>query len=396
MFTSKKWYLPLLVGIFTVSQSCVHGQSLTNQAWDNPDLDNLVETAIAHKIFPGAVILIRHKGEIIYRKAFGRQTYEPNSAPITLETLFDLASLTKPIATTTAAMLLYDQGLLDLDAPVCSYLPEFGTNGKEKICIKHLLTHTSGIGSGAASPNPQLSRELFLAQLMQQHPTYPLELFFVYSDSGFVILQQVIEKITHMPLDVFCTHYIFAPLGMNHTFFNPLSHVAAQDCAPTTVPNDPLGRSAGVVNDEKAFQIGGVAGHAGLFATADDLERFMDMILHDGSYRAHWQEHQLIKPETVRAWTQQQCPFNRGYGWEIGRHLSPQAFGHFGWVGTSIWADRTQELCCIMLTNRAYAQDHARTLPLMTKFRVAFHETLVHTLSEATTIRQESSVCCHQ
>lgn len=359
---------------------------------DCASLDCLVEAAIGQKIFPGAVVLIAQSGRVVYHKAFGRQTYEPTSTPITLDTLFDLASLTKPIATTTAAMLLYDRGLLDLEAPVCHYLPEFGANGKDTICIKHLLTHTSGLDAGATPPNPQLSRESFLVQLMHQPPVYPCELLMVYSDIGFIILQQVIEKITQQPLDEFCEEQIFRPLGMTNTHFNPLTHLGQKEYAPTTTLQSPLGKAAGVVNDPKAFLMGGVAGHAGLFSTAADLEHFMNMILHYGYYRAHGREYQLIKEETIRSWTQQQCPFNRGYGWELGRHLSSKAFGHFGWVGTSMWADRDKDILCIMLTNRAYGEDHARTLPLMTKFRIAFHETIMHTLVNQT-IRKESSVC---
>lgn len=380
-------------------------------------LDHLIEAAINQNVFPGAVALISYQGKIIYHKAFGHQTYDPLSAPITTETLFDLASLTKPIATTTAAMLLCDHKLLDLETPVCTYLPEFGNNGKEKICIKHLLTHTSGLDAGALPFPHEKSWPEVRHDLMQQQPLYPLELLCVYSDIGFIILQQVIEKITHMPLDKFCTQQIFEPLGMTNTSFNPRIRFTHKTYAPTVLSNDPFGRTAGVVNDEKAFQMGGVAGHAGLFSTASDLARFMRMFMQSGSYETAGNMHQLVQPTTIVEWTKQQCPFMRGYGWERGRHLSLHAFGHFGWTGTSIWADRDRDLFCILLTNRAYTNNHSLTLAQMTKLRIALHNTLssftkhtleatkdllrkrfiFHTLSEAvlSTKYQENSVCCH-
>lgn len=381
------------------------------------NLDCLIETAINQKVFPGAVTLISYQGKIIYHKAFGHQTYDPTAVPITTNTLFDVASLSKPVATTTAAMLLYDHKLLDLETPICSYLPEFGNNGKEKICIKHLLTHTSGLDAGALPFPHEKSWPEIRHDLMQQQPLYPLELLCVYSDIGFIILQQVIEKITHMPLDEFCTQQIFKPLGMTNTSFNPRMRFANTAYAPTIVPNDQFYRVAGVVNDEKAFQMGGVAGHAGLFSTASDLARFMSMFMQSGSYETAGNIHQLIQPTTVAEWTKQQCPFKRGYGWELGRHLSSDAFGHFGWTGTSMWADRDKDLFCILLTNRAYTNNHARTLSEMTKLRITLHDALIsftkrtlqatkdllhkrfifHTLAEAvlSTKYQENSVCCH-
>lgn len=382
------------------------------------ELDCLIKNAIDQNIFPGAVALISYQGKIIYHKAFGHQTYESASVPITTDTLFDIASLTKPIATTTAAMLLYDKGLLDLNTPVCAYLPEFGSNGKEKICIKHLLTHTSGIDAGANPFPSTCSWKEIRTKLMQQSPLYPLEQRYIYSDLGFIILQQVIEKITQTTLDDFCDKQIFKPLGMTNTSFNPRIHLVQKEYAPTMTLQPPLEKIAGVVNDPKAFFMGGVAGHAGLFSTAQDLAGFMDIMLHFGSYQTNnGIARQFIQPTTIAYWTKQQCSFNRGYGWELGRHLSPNAFGHFGWTGTSIWADRDKDLFCIILTNRAYTNDHAHTLPQMKQFRIAFHDcigafakhcskqtkgqlrksAILHTLVEAvpSTIRQESSLCCH-
>ncbi len=381
------------------------------------NLDCLIEAAIAQKVFPGAVALISCQGKIIYHKAFGHQTYDPTSVLITTDTLFDLASLTKPIATTTAAMLLYDHKFLDLETPVCTYLPEFGDNGKGNICIKHLLTHTSGLDAGVAFFPKESTWPQVREQLMQQRLMYPINSKYVYSDIGFVILQQILEKITQMPLDLFCAQNIFEPLGMTNTSFNPHARFSGKTYAPTISPSDPFERTAGVVNDEKAFQMGGVAGHAGLFSTASDLARFMSMFMQSGSYETAGNVHQLIQPTTIAEWTKQQCPFKRGYGWELGRHLSLDAFGHFGWTGTSMWADRDKDLFCILLTNRAYTNNHPLTLSQMTKFRIAFHDTVTsfakstleatkdqlhkrfifHTLAEAvlSTKYQENSVCCH-
>lgn len=326
---------------------------------------------ISEKVFPGAVALISYQGQIIYHRAWGNHTYAANSPAVTTDTLFDLASLTKIIATTTAAMLLCDAGLLSPEDPVGTYIPGFASGAKQEIKIKHLLTHTSGLTDEhqyAVSRDQKITTCLIDTSI----PTDPAGTRYVYRDVNMLLLQRIIELITHKSLDNFVTQNIALPLGMNNTFFNPPDR---SRCAPTECNIN--GRDAviqGQVDDPQAFALGGVAGHAGLFSTAADLARYLDMIMADGQTTGR---DQFISAQTVSSWRQRQCPFNRGYGWEIGRHLSPDAFGHFGWTGTSIWADKKQRLFCVLLTNRVHP---VGTNVKIRAFRVEFHQLVTEIL----------------
>ncbi len=325
-------------------------------------LDHLVEQAIIDKIFPGAVILVGHKGTIAYHKAFGNYTYDKNSPRITTKTVFDIASLTKVIATTTLVMLLVDAQKISLEDSVSNYLPYFA-DGSRAIRIKHLLTHTSGLTDGLLV-SAKTKQEL--AWILERYkPTNPLGNHYLYADSNMLIMQKIIEKMMGAPLNVLVSNYITKPLGMQNTEFNPHNKTR---CAPTTTITQ------GLVHDPRAQLLNGVAGHAGLFSTTEDLAKFMTMLLNNGYYTYNLFEKPLIKSETVTTWTQKQNNFNRGYGWEIGRHISPEAFGHFGWTGTSIWADKKLSLFCIVLTNRTYPDD---TNFAIRSFRTKFHNAIM-------------------
>ena len=337
-------------------------------------IDELMKRGIQEKVFPGGVALICHRGTTVFHKAFGHYTYEAHSPKITTHTLFDVASLTK-LMTATSAMILSDADRLSLNDPVCRYLPDFAAEGKNKICIHHLLTHTSGLDDKAiltSKPGDNLT-----AFICASKPCSKAGTKFLYNDSDMLILQAVIEKIGEKPFDVFVQKNILDPLALRATTFNP-PH--AKKCAPTRV-NAP-GRTAlvqGTVDDDRAFIAGGVAGHAGLFSTAQDFAQYMLMILHDGMH----EEKQLIQPQTVRQWTASQCDFthqdekgHRGYGFEIGRHLSSQAFGHFGWSGTSVWADKDLDLVCVLFTNSIHPSYDGREK--MKAFRVEFHDAVVN------------------
>ncbi len=335
-------------------------------------LDQLMARGIADGVFPGAVALVSYQGEVVYHKAWGHYTYDQNSPAVTTKTLFDLASITKVIATTTAAMLLCDAHLLSPEDPVGKYLPGFASGKKGSIRIKHLLTHTSGL-TDEQQYTIGIDRAETDRQIDVSTPTDPPGKTYAYRDVNMLLLQRIIKQITHKPLDVFVIKNITGPLGMRDTCFNPADRAR---CAPTAC-NVP-GRTPviqGQVHDPQAFALGGVAGNAGLFSTAKDLAIYLNMILADGRDA---RGNQFIAPETVCTWRQRQCPFNRGYGWEIGRHLSPDAFGHFGWTGTSIWADKKRGLFCILLTNRSYpTQNPTQDNFKIRDFRVTFHECVV-------------------
>lgn len=333
-------------------------------------LDVLLQDGISQHIFPGAVVLISHKGHIVYHKAHGRYTYDTSSPVITTETLFDIASLTKVVVTATMAMMLHDTGRLALMQPAATYLNEWDDTVHRPILIHHLLTHTSGICEALVTES---TLPTILWQQMLAYPLEPVGSVYRYTCTNMVLLQTIIERLTQTPLDRLAQHHIFKPLGMHNTMFKPEDRTR---CAPTCSGAYRGIYIQGEVHDWRASCFGGVCGNAGLFSTASDLALFMDMMM---SYGRTTSKEQLICAETVRTWTQQCCAFKRGYGWEIGRHLSPKSFGHFGWTGTSIWADRDQELFCILLTNRTYENtDPAR----MRAFREAFHEAVVRVLRE--------------
>lgn len=328
------------------------------------ELDLLMINGIQNNVFTGGVALVSYKKQNIYHKAWGSYTYDVHSPIIKIDTLFDIASLTKVVATTTAAMILYDCGLIDLEDKVIRHLPEFGCHGKEEICIKHLLTHTSGIDDYKTTDSN-------IFDIMHAKLINSVGAKFVYSCLNMIILQKILESITGIPLDQFVETEIFRPLGMHNTTFKP-------EFPDACVPTDK--KLQGIVHDDLARKLGGVSGNAGLFSTTQDLAIFMQMILNNGSYISiDGDMKQLIQPETVMTWTKNQCPFNRGYGWMVGKYLADYAFGHTGWTGVSVWADRERQLCCILLTNSVYLSQNDLKI---TEFREKFHDKVLYCLNE--------------
>jgi len=347
--------------------------SCTALAHDMTPLDRLLNEGIAARIFPGAVVLITHEGKVIHRKAYGRYTYDEDAPVMTTETLFDIASLTKVVATTTLAMMLFDRGLLDLKSAVGDYIPAYAAADRADIRVKHLLTHTSGIQEQLIT-TPGMSREeLWDTMLHYPVDNTGVEYRYTYTCTNMILLQHIIECITGASFRDLTHSWILEPVAMHHTCFCPADR---SRCAPTRGVSWRGDCIQGVVEDDRAFILGCIAGNAGLFSTADDLARFMAMILGGGVAA---DGRQLIDAETIRSWTTQQCAFKRGYGWELGRHLSEHAFGHFGWTGTSIWADHERKLCCILLTNRTYLSDGPERMRI---FREQFHEMVMAVLVE--------------
>lgn len=325
-------------------------------------LDSLVNAAIGAGASPGAVLAVGRYGRLVYLKGYGTLDRPLVSAQPDAHTLYDLASLTKVVATTTAAMLLEDDGQLDLARPVHAYVPEFDAPDKAAITVRMLLTHSAGLEAYAPLYEPHYGalrgRAAYLAAINARPLRYAPGTKTVYSDWDMVLLQAVIERITGRPLDAFAADHVFRPLGMRDTRFLPDTNDARLRAriAPSAVDSTRGGLLRGVVHDGNAWALGGVSGHAGLFASAHDLAVFAQMLLNGGTYGAV----HLIRPQTIARWTAPQLPnASRALGWDTpavgssaGRYMAPRAFGHTGFTGTSLWIDPERGLFVILLMNR--------------------------------------------
>ena len=320
-------------------------------------LDKIVKTAIEEAVAPGAAIAVGRNGRIAYMKGYGYIDWnQPGSPVVDTNTLYDLASLTKVIATTTLAMILEEGGQLDLNRTVASYLPEFNSPEKAQITVKQILTHSGGLEAGANIYATARGRDQYLYQINARPLEYTPGTSMVYSDWDMIILQLVMERITGKTLDVLASEKIFKPLGMIDTQFQPSISLRPR-IAPTQVDDARGGLLWGNVHDENAWAMGGVAGHAGLFSTAKDLALFSMMILNGGE---GVNGVRIVKPATIARWTARQGKEStRALGWDspeggssAGQFFSPWSFGHTGFTGTSIWIDPEKDLFVVVLTNR--------------------------------------------
>ncbi len=346
----------------------------------------LVQQAVRDSVFPGAVLLLGRNATIALHEAFGNLGYGEFKRPVPLNAIFDMASVSKVIATTTACMLLYERGQLALDAPVQSYLPNFTGKDKEKITLRHLLTHCSGLIAFRRYFLDYHTPEEILNVILKEELTYPTGTQTVYSDLGVILLGKIIELVSGKSLDGFCREEIFAPLRMHETFYKPDSALRER-IAPTELDTLTLGRRDkivhGSVHDENAYTLGGVSGHAGLFSSARDAATFMQMLLNGGSYG----EVQLLAPETIALFIKRQevaAGSSRALGWDTadgknsaGQLMSAEAFGHTGFTGTSVWADPKTQLFVVLLSNRVHpTRENRRIL----EFRAKLHEAVVRAL----------------
>jgi serine-type D-Ala-D-Ala carboxypeptidase len=369
---------------------------------------SILQEAITKRAFPAASIAVTHRGNLIARKALGHFTYQPSSGKIeagappfsrslregrdfnlevTTPTLFDLASLTKVVATTPMAMLLYERGLLDLDAPISAIVPEFIHDPakdprRHEVTLRMLLAHSSGLPA---------YEKLFLKtparnKLLQAAFTTPLATnpatHAQYSDIGFIILGIALERLADESLDRFCQREIFAPLAMTNTTFNPPQEIRPQ--IPPTHDDQTFRKRLiqGEVQDENAFILAGVAAHAGLFSTAEDLAKFAQAILSGGN--------PILRPETVALFTHRQltpADTSRALGWDTpsspsqsGKYLSPQSYGHLGYTGTSLWIDPTRQLSITLLTNRTWPDCSNQAIK---QVRPKFHDAVIEALNAA-------------
>lgn len=320
-------------------------------------IDRVVQRGITAGGYPGAAVVVGRKGAAVWEKGFGKLSWSPVSSQVDAnKTIYDIASLSKVVGTTTAIMLLYDERKVDLDAPVLRYLPAFSGGLKDQVTVRELLTHRSGLPAGRdlwrISHSPQEARDLVLSTPLEYVPNQS----YIYSDLGADILGMIVEAVSGERLDRFLQRRVFGPLGMNDTFYRPADSVRYR-VAPTEV-TPPRGYPLqGEVHDENAYALGGIAGHAGLFSTAADLSIFAQMMLNGGSYDGV----SIISDSTVSLFTRRTAG-HRALGWDTaegdygsGSYLTERAYGHTGFTGTSIWIDPDREMFVILLTNRVHA-----------------------------------------
>lgn len=348
--------------------------------------DPLVLDGIRRGAYPGAALVIGRRDSILFAKAYGRLTWAPGAAPVSLDsTLWDLASLTKVIATTPALMLLVERGRVDLDAPVVRYLPEFTGRGTAAITVRHLLNHTSGLRATLPlrdAPDAAAAGRMIL----ETAPLAPPGARMVYSDVNAILLGEIVQRVTGVPLDEFAAHELFGPLGVDDAmmFRPPRRLERAGRIAPTGLWRGHA--VAGVVNDPNAAKLGGVAGHAGLFATAPAVARFAQLMLREGALPGTTGARRILTAAAVREFTLLAVPARPGssartLGWEAvptgeavssaGTLLGPRSYGHTGWTGTSLWIDPDRGVFVLLLTNRAYAPRARNSFTILKQVRGA-------------------------
>lgn len=399
---------------------------------------SLLREAVAQRAFPAASIAVTQAGKLVALKSVGKLVYDEDlesapplsrslrqEPPLSLSkggdfdlevnpfTLFDLASLTKPIATTTMAMILYERGLLELEAPVSGTVPEFltGDAGRHEITFRMLLAHSSGLPAYEKlflrTPSRDELLEEALATPLAADPGTRAE----YSDIGFIILGVALERVVGESLDTFCQREIFGPLGMLNTTFNPPTELrsripptaderqeqhGAGTCALEVEESTPVQPGAvqpkprstfrnriiqGEVQDENTFVLGGVAGHAGLFSTAEDMARFAHVMLSGGS--------PIMRPETIAVFTRREAVpagTSRALGWDTpstpsqsGGHFGPRSYGHLGYTGTSLWIDPDRQLSITLLTNRTWPDCSNQAIR---QVRPKIHDAIVEALRD--------------
>ena len=355
-------------------------------------VDSIVQQAIRDHQIPGAVLLIGHDGQIIYRKAFGERALEPRREPMTVDTIFDLASLTKVVATTTSVMQLVERGKIRVADPVSKYLPEFSQNGKEDITVRQLLTHYSGLAPDLDLKAGWSGKDTAYQMAFAEKPETPVGAQFVYSDIGFIVLGDLVEHVSGESLDAYAATHVFAPLKMAHTRYLPPKSWRMK-IAPTQY-DDHNHMLRGEVHDPTALRMGGVAGHAGLFSTADDLSRFAQALLNGGGG--------ILSPAIVEKMSTPEQPPNatavRGFGWDIdspfstnrGDLLPVGSYGHTGFTGTSIWIDPTTHTYIVLLTNAVHPRGQGSAIPLRSKVATAVAAALPLTVQEKDKLRWAS------
>ena len=391
--SSRKAPILILVALLLAGMSCQKTRLPSGQASESGmsqdqlnRIDVILKEAIRRGEIPGAVVVVGRKGKVVYRRAFGSSQVVPQALPMAKDMIFDLASLTKPVATAPSIMILAEQGRLSLTEKVKDYVPEFepylDETGKpgEDARLWHLLTHTSGLPPYLSSTDPaELEKMLgpsiatadLVAIIAKLKKSDPPGKAFHYSCLGYITLAHIIRQITGQTVAQFAAEHIFRPLRLEHTFYNPPA--AFKDkCVPTQVlDGNPL---RGIVHDPLARLQGGVSGNAGLFSTADDLAVFCQMILNKGTFEGK----KILSPLTVERMTEvyPQAAFaGYGLGWDLdsdystngGDLFGPRSFGHTGYTGTSMWIDPETDIFLIFLTNRIHPDDKGSIVALRSR-----------------------------
>jgi uncharacterized protein YbbC (DUF1343 family)/CubicO group peptidase (beta-lactamase class C family) len=337
------------------------------------DLDAVISKAVADGQAPGAVALVWHRGKVLHRKAYGNRVLVPSKELMTVDTIFDAASLTKVVATTASVMKLFEQGRIRLSDKVSVYLPGF-QGGNSDITIRHLLTHFSGLRPDLDLVPAWSTYKLGISKALVDKPVARPGERFIYSDINFILLGEIVHQVSGRPLDQFAKENIFEPLGMTDTMFRPPATLVKR-IAPTEHYKGMAGALRGVVHDETTRFMGGLAGHAGLFTTADDLARFAEMILGGGEFRGK----RILSPLTIRKFTEPQTPPDqtilRGFGFDMDSQFSSNrgelfpvgSFGHTGFTGTSLWMDPSTQTAVILMTNSVHPMRRPAVSPLRSR-----------------------------
>jgi uncharacterized protein YbbC (DUF1343 family) len=377
MALAKKMLSAFVFVLFIAVLTSAHAELREDQL---SSIQGIVEREIQAGNIPGAVVLIGTSDSVIYRRAFGYRSLEPKKLPMTEDTIFDVASLTKVVATTTAVMQLVEKGKISIDAPVYKYWPAFKAKGKKHITVRHLLTHYSGLRPDLDLKPKWKGYGTAMKMILREKPLFPPGAYFIYSDINFEILGEIVRRITGSTIDKYCKENIFKPLGMKDTGFKP-SPVMRDRIAPTEYCNGNI--LHGEAHDPTCYNMGGVAGHAGLFSTADDLSIFARMLLNEGIYNGK----RILKSETIERMTAPQSPPNkklRGFGWDMEAPLASNrsdlfpvgAYGHLGYTGTSIWIDPVSRIYVIVLTNRVHPNGKGDVKALRTYIKAAVSDAI--------------------
>lgn len=336
----------LLILILIISQLSF-SQSFTK-------VDSIINNAIRDSVFPGAAIIIGTKDKILYQDSYGHYTYVKSSPAVNNSSMFDMASLTKVFATTMCMMKLVDEGKVDLNAKVVSYLPEFASEGKENIKIRNLLLHNSGLKAYYMPKKGEGAKEI-IDTIMHFPLSYPTGSKTVYSGLNMITCMLIVQKITGEPMFEFYRSNFTGPMGMDHTMFNPPDSLKNK-CVPT------LKNIQGFVHDPLARGLDGLSGNAGLFSTSGDLSKICRLLMNGGSFGGK----RYLKESTVKEFiTCDSSSGSRALGWDTntfghtsaGPLFSPSSFGHTGYTGTSVWCDPGQNVFVVLLTNRVYPDD---------------------------------------
>jgi len=368
----------------TVPHPSLPDEALARQDGVFASAFSILLEAIAQRAFPGASVAITYQGRMVALKALGHFTYEAGSRIVSPATLFDLASVSKVVATTAMGMILYERGLLDLDAPLAAIVPEFITDAdkdprRHDVTLRMLLAHSSGLPAYEklflrAKSRDELLRAAFSVPLSASPGTRA-----EYSDIGFIILGIALERLADESLDRFCQREIFSPLAMTGTTYNPPAEIRAQ-IPPTADDRTFRGRIIqGEVQDENASALGGVSGHAGVFSTAGDLATFAHSMMSS--------ENPIVRPETLAVFTRREsvpAGTSRALGWDTpsapsqsGKYFPQNSYGHLGYTGTSLWIDPERQISITLLTNRTWPDCSNQAIK---QVRPKFHDAVIEAL----------------